>query len=77
MVQRGTGAGCFAARLLRPVARAYGAIAEARFRREQPYKASLPVICIGNFTAGGTGKTPLTRLVLEHLVRSRASVRFV
>jgi tetraacyldisaccharide 4'-kinase len=54
--------------VLRPVARAYGAIAEARFRREQPYKASLPVICIGNFTAGGTGKTPLTRLVLEHLV---------
>ena len=62
------GAGGFAARLLWPAAKAYGAIAEARYRREQPYKASLPVICIGNFTAGGTGKTPLTRLVLEHLV---------
>lgn len=62
------GGGGLAARLLRPVATAYGAIAEARFRREQPYRASLPVICIGNFTAGGTGKTPLTRLVLEHLV---------
>jgi tetraacyldisaccharide 4'-kinase len=60
--------GGLTARLLRPVARAYGAIAEARFRREQSYRASLPVICVGNFTAGGTGKTPLTRLVLEHLV---------
>ena len=60
--------GGLAARLLSPAAKAYGAIAEARFRREQPYRASLPVICIGNFTAGGTGKTPLTRLVLEHLI---------
>lgn len=60
--------GGLAVRLLRPAARAYGAIAEARFRRHQPYRSSLPVICIGNFTAGGTGKTPLTRLVLEHLI---------
>jgi tetraacyldisaccharide 4'-kinase len=62
------GGGGLAARLLGPAARLYGAAAEARFRRQTPYKVSLPVICIGNFTAGGTGKTPLTRLVLDHLV---------
>jgi tetraacyldisaccharide 4'-kinase len=29
----------------------------------------LPVICIGNFTAGGTGKTPLALLVADRLMR--------
>jgi tetraacyldisaccharide 4'-kinase len=61
------GGGRLAARLLRPLADVYGAIAEARFRRQTPYRASLPVICVGNFTAGGTGKTPLTRFLVEHL----------
>jgi tetraacyldisaccharide 4'-kinase len=45
--------------LLRPVAWVAGAIAQRRWRRATPYRSTLPVICIGNFTAGGTGKTPL------------------
>ncbi len=60
--------GRLAARLLAPVADAYGAVAEARYRRHAPYRASLPTICVGNFTAGGTGKTPLTRCIVEHLL---------
>src|SRR4029079_17096386 len=36
----------------------YGRIAEARAARVMPYRSRLPVICIGNFTAGGGGKTP-------------------
>jgi tetraacyldisaccharide 4'-kinase len=31
-------------------------------------KSPLPVICIGNFTAGGTGKTPLALLVADRLI---------
>jgi tetraacyldisaccharide 4'-kinase len=31
------------------------------------YKASIPVVSIGNITVGGTGKTPLTILLLETL----------
>jgi len=55
------------ARLLAPAAQLYGAIAERRFRVAAPLRTELPVICIGNFTAGGTGKTPLTRALLDGL----------
>ena len=56
-------------RLLAPIAHLYGRIVEARFRRHRPYSSRFPVICVGNFTAGGAGKTPLAlfiaRLLLE------------
>ncbi|WP_088342766.1 MULTISPECIES: tetraacyldisaccharide 4'-kinase [Rhodomicrobium] len=47
------------AALLAPAGWVYGAAANARFALASPYRSSLPVICIGNFTAGGAGKTPL------------------
>ena len=55
-------------RLLAPLGTLYGWITEARFRRRAPYRSRLPVICIGNFTAGGTGKTPLSMLVARLLI---------
>jgi len=61
--------GGLAARCLQPLAAAWGAIAAGRYRREVPYRAGLPVICIGNFTAGGTGKTPLALCVAAELAR--------
>jgi tetraacyldisaccharide 4'-kinase len=57
-------------RVLASTARLVGALAERRFRWHQPYKARIPVICIGNFTVGGTGKTPLCQFVIE-LLRTR------
>lgn len=50
-------------RLLSPLGRFYGWAAEQRYRRAKPYRARTAVVCIGNFTAGGTGKTPLALLV--------------
>lgn len=44
--------------VLSPLGRLYGTVAEARCARVTPYRSQLPVICIGNFTAGGGGKTP-------------------
>ncbi|ADP70983.1 tetraacyldisaccharide 4'-kinase [Rhodomicrobium vannielii ATCC 17100] len=57
-----------AAWVLWPVSAVYGAIAERRFRKAEPYRSTLPVICVGNFTMGGAGKTPVA-LKLAALLR--------
>jgi tetraacyldisaccharide 4'-kinase len=44
-------------RLLAPVAGIYGAIAAMRLR-SPGQKVGIPVICVGNLTLGGAGKTP-------------------
>ncbi len=44
---------------LLPVSAAYGAIVKKRFRSAAPYRSKLPVICVGNLTMGGAGKTPV------------------
>src|SRR3977135_1087885 len=46
-----------AARLLAPLSLAYGAVAGLRLR-QRGRRAGMPVVCIGNFTVGGAGKTP-------------------
>ncbi len=55
------------ARLLQPLAHVYGRVAANRLRYARPYTSRIPVVCIGNFTAGGTGKTPLAIMLAEHL----------
>jgi tetraacyldisaccharide 4'-kinase len=58
-----------AGRLLGPAGALWGQLVERRFARESAYRATVPVICIGNFTAGGTGKTPLA-LEVANVVRA-------
>jgi tetraacyldisaccharide 4'-kinase len=36
-------------------------------RRVAKFQASIPVVCIGNLTAGGTGKTPMTAWMCRQL----------
>lgn len=55
-------------KLLRPAAGLYGAIAARRLKSAKAYRSRFPVICVGNFTAGGTGKTPAA-LRIADLVR--------
>ena len=55
-------------RAMHPASVAYAWAVERRFRNSQPFRASLPVICIGNLTAGGTGKTPLAMHVARELI---------
>lgn len=56
-------------RLLWPLAAIYGAISGRRMRR-RGQKAKIPVICIGNFTLGGTGKTPTAIALARWLTES-------
>ncbi|MFV0299219.1 MAG: tetraacyldisaccharide 4'-kinase, partial [Hyphomicrobiaceae bacterium] len=56
-----------AARLLAPAAAIYGWEARRRLKAGGDRRVGVPVICIGNFTAGGTGKTPMSLLVAERL----------
>ena len=55
------------AALLSPLGHLYGRLAEGRAARVEPYRSRLPVICIGNFTAGGGGKTPTAIAVAKLL----------
>lgn len=41
-----------------PLSYIYGRIAAQRMATQDRYRPSVPVICIGNFTLGGAGKTP-------------------
>ena len=56
-----------AAYLLWPISAVYGAITAARMRR-QGLHADIPVICVGNFTLGGTGKTPTAIAIAKLLI---------
>jgi tetraacyldisaccharide 4'-kinase len=55
-----------AARLLAPAAAAYGFVA-ARRMAQPGWRAGVPVLCIGNFTVGGSGKTPTAIAVAKLL----------
>ena len=47
----------------------YGRVAGSRMGRDAEYQSKLPVICVGNFTAGGGGKTP-TAIAIATLLKA-------
>jgi tetraacyldisaccharide 4'-kinase len=56
-----------AARLLAPLSHVYGFVSARRIARVPAFVSDVPIICIGNFTAGGTGKTPLSISIARRL----------
>ena len=46
------------AMLLSPLSAVYGAVAQRRMDNAKPDMIDLPVLCVGNLTVGGGGKTP-------------------
>lgn len=44
--------------VLAPLSWVYGTVAGRRLLKTEPPKIATPVLCIGNFTVGGAGKTP-------------------
>jgi tetraacyldisaccharide 4'-kinase len=61
-----------AAGLLAPLGALYGAVAGARLTRRGA-RAAVPVVCIGNLTVGGAGKTPLALALARRLAADGAT----
>ncbi|HEX2594354.1 MAG TPA: tetraacyldisaccharide 4'-kinase [Rhizomicrobium sp.] len=61
----------FGARILRtlltPIGWIYGATVARKAKKSTPYRPQAKVICVGNLTVGGTGKTPITGYIAEQL----------
>jgi tetraacyldisaccharide 4'-kinase len=56
--------------LLRPVSWIWSWVTARRIATAHPLDPGVPVICVGNLTLGGTGKTPVVRALAEVLTTS-------
>jgi tetraacyldisaccharide 4'-kinase len=62
---------CALARALAPAAMVYGAVAKWRMAGRGA-RAGVPVICVGNLTSGGAGKTP-TAIAIARLLQAEGA----
>lgn len=53
--------------LLTPLSWIYAGVTANRMRTTAPRHVGVPVICVGNLTVGGAGKTPVTRAIRAKL----------
>lgn len=56
-----------AARLLAPLGTLHGASVALKASLARPFHPGVPVICVGNLTAGGSGKTPIAIAIADAL----------
>ncbi|HTZ36240.1 MAG TPA: tetraacyldisaccharide 4'-kinase, partial [Stellaceae bacterium] len=63
--------------LLAPLGAALDAAGRLRRAVARPYRAPVPVICVGNLVAGGSGKTPVVLSLAARLAARGAAVHIV
>ncbi|MDZ4374115.1 MAG: tetraacyldisaccharide 4'-kinase [Phenylobacterium sp.] len=59
--------GRLARALLSPLAKIWTRATARRLAQGRPFDPGVPVICVGNLTVGGTGKTPVAREIARRL----------
>jgi tetraacyldisaccharide 4'-kinase len=66
-----------AAHLLAPLGRLYGRSVAFKARHARPYRSRAKVVCVGNLTAGGSGKTPVAIALAKILAAKGKKVFFL
>ncbi len=62
---------------LTPVSWIWAAVTARRIARAQPLDVGVPVICVGNLTMGGVGKTPVVRALAQRLAAKGRAVHLL
>ncbi len=62
---------------LGPLAAVYTLGGRLRWAATPPWRAPVPVICVGNLTVGGAGKTPVAIAIAERLAATGGAVHIV
>jgi len=63
--------------LLLPISKIYGFVTLYRLKHTTPYKSKAYVICVGNITAGGVGKTPISLALAQKYLQENKKVFFL
>jgi tetraacyldisaccharide 4'-kinase len=61
---------------LYPFSVLYSWISKSRYILQKPYRCNCKVICIGNITLGGSGKTPLAIAIGELLITQKFKIAY-
>jgi tetraacyldisaccharide 4'-kinase len=62
--------------ILYPLSILYSWVSKARYSLQRPYRGKCKVICIGNVTLGGSGKTPLAIAIGKLLIAGKYKVAY-
>ncbi len=63
--------------LLTPISWIWAWATARRLRRGRPFDPGVPVICVGNLTVGGSGKTPIVQALARRLAAQGRAVHII
>lgn len=63
--------------ILFPFGKVYALSVQRRLNKTEPFQPSVPVVCVGNLSVGGSGKTPVALAVADFLIARGKKVVFL